>query len=510
MKILTAAQVREADQATIQNEPISSLDLMERAATVCFHWLIQQEEIKLKKSGEPGCIRVFCGMGNNGGDGLVIARLLHQDQYPVEVYTAHFSDHPSEDFQANIERLSEVNLDVHEIRGEKDFPSIEPGDVLIDALFGSGLSRSVEGFTARLIDHLNEAPGGLRIAIDIPSGLFSEQNEDLHKRAIFRAHVTLSLELPKLSFMFPESHPFIGTVEIIPIGLDPYFLAQVPSLYALVNRNLVASMLPERPKFSHKGTFGHALLIAGSYGKMGAAVLATHAALRSGAGLLTVRAPACGYNILQSSCPEAMVDADEEERFLSERVSLKDYSAIGVGPGLGQDQKTEIVLKLLIQDAQVPLVFDADAINILAENKTWLEFLPKGCIFTPHPGEFKRLVGPWISDAERLEKQQQFARKYGAVVVLKGAQTSIASPDGRVWFNGNGNPGMAKGGSGDVLTGLMTGLLAQGMDPLAAAISGVYLHGLAGDFAAEKWGQEAMTAGSITEHLGLAFGFLKD
>lgn len=503
LKILTVEQVRQADAYTIAHEPIASLDLMERAATQCFKWIH-----KKKPAGKT--IKVFCGTGNNGGDGLVIARLLAQKDYKVEIYIIRFSDKCSDDFSVNLHRLQEIrSVQVSEIHQDDTLPEIDPHDLVIDAIFGSGLTKPVQGFAAKIIDYIN-ASGAVVVAIDTPSGMFADSVPDPKAGSIIQADYTLTFQLPKLSFLFAESEPFVGEWEVLPIGLHEGFMASADTGYFLTEPADVASLLKARRRFSHKGTYGHALLIAGSYGKIGAAVLAAMAALRSGVGLLTVHLPVKGCEIIQTAFPEAMVSLDEDPEIFS---GLKDsgmFSAIGIGPGIGMDSKTQIGLKLLIQSIQQPIIFDADAINILGENKTWLSFLPAGSILTPHPKEFERLAGKSSDSLERLAMQQAFSKKYNVFVILKGAFTSITSPDGKCFFNPTGNPGMATAGSGDVLTGILLGLLAQGYSPLSASLLGTYIHGLAGDLAAKKLGYESLIAGDIIANLGKAFRTLYD
>jgi len=499
MKILNAEQVGASDAYTITHEPIASIDLMERAAAVCTHWITGHFTNEVM-------VKVVCGLGNNGGDGLAIARLLHDKGYRTEVFIAPWFAKPSADFTVNRHRIEDIPvLKVKELSSPDDI-SIDNAHptIIIDAILGSGLSKPVEGELAELIQRINTFHCPI-IAIDIPSGLMMEDNTEANHKNIVNATVTLSLELPKLSFMFAENSQHVGDFYILPIGIDKQFIAEQKTSNYFVMRDKVVGMIQPRPKFSHKGNYGHALLVAGSYGKIGAAVLGAKACLRSGAGLLTVHVPKCGYTVLQADVPEAMVSADEEEREFSGIKDISMYNAIGVGPGIGTDKQTQNAFKLLIQQTHVPLVIDADAINILAENKTWLAFLPKNSILTPHPGEFARLAGKTSTGYDAYTLQKEFAVKHGVYVVLKGAHTAIATPEGDVYFNSTGNPGMATAGSGDTLTGIITGLLAQGHSPKEAAILGVYLHGLAGDIALHEIGSNSIIAEDITNCLGKAF-----
>ena len=487
MKILTTAQVRQADQYTIQHEPISSVDLMERAATQVFDWLLTH--VKHER-----LISIFCGMGNNGGDGLVVARLLHQAGMRPKVYMVRYSEKMSPDCEANFQRLqAETEVPVKDVCAEVDFPVLEPDGIVIDALFGSGLNRPIEGLAAELIEHLNRQQA-FRIAIDIASGLFADSPSP--KGAIFKPDYTLTFQTPKLAFLMPENDVFTGQLEILDIRLHPQFLLEVTTDNFLIEKKMIVEMLHRRTKFSHKGTYGHALLIAGSEGKTGAAILGAKSCLRTGVGLLSVKLPQSAWTPLQAALPEAMISTEDK---------LDAFNAIGVGPGLGKAEETQRAVKCLIQDCKVPMVMDADALNILSENKTWLAFLPPKTILTPHPKEFERLFGKTQTSFERLELQREMAVKYGIIIVLKGANTATALPNGTVFFNPTGNPGMATAGSGDVLTGMILSLLAQRYTPEEAAVLGVYLHGSAGDIAAKSISQEAMIASDITENIGKAY-----
>lgn len=462
MKILSIDKVRQADQYTIQHEPISSEGLMERAAGQVFEWLMAH----LQKDNN---VKIFCGSGNNGGDGLVVARRLSEVGVSNQVYKVR-------DFQS-----------------EADFPPIEENDIIVDALFGSGLNRPVEGLAAELIHYLN-AQQAIRISIDIASGLFADSPSP--DAAIFKPDYTLTFQMPKLAFLIPENDPYVGQLVVLDIQLHPQYLLEVETNNFLVDSEMIKPIIHRRPKYSHKGTYGHALLVAGSEGKTGAAILGAKSCLRTGAGLLSVKLPQSAWTPLQASLPEAMIHTDDK---------LDAFNAIGVGPGLGTSEEAQRLVRHLIQDAKVPLVMDADALNILSENKTWLSFLPAKTILTPHPKEFERLFGKTSNSFERLALQREMAVKRGIIIVLKGAHTSVAMPNGAVFFNSTGNPGMATAGSGDVLTGMILSLLAQRYTPEEAAVLGVYLHGLAGDLAASEIGQEALIASDITEHIGNAY-----
>ena len=466
MKILSIDKIREADRYTIEHEPISSEGLMERAAGQVFEWLMAH----IKKENK---VKVFCGYGNNGGDGMVVARRLTKAGIPNQVYM------------------------LPDLHSALDFPTFDDDEIIIDALFGSGLNRPVEGGAAELINYLNQQ-NAIRISIDIASGLFADTPSPA--AAIFKPDYTLTFQMPKLAFMMPENDPYVGQLEILDIQLHPQFLLQVETNNFLVDNELIKPIIHRRTKFSHKGTYGHALMVAGSEGKTGAAILGAKSCLRTGVGLLSVKLPQSAWTPLQTALPEAMIQVDDK---------LEAFSAIGVGPGLGKDEDAQRMVRHLIQDAKVPLVMDADALNILSENPTWLSFLPPKTILTPHPKEFERLFGKTSNSFERLELQREMAVKHNVIIVLKGANTATAMPNGTVFFNSTGNPGMATAGSGDVLTGMILSLLAQRYSSEEAAVLGVYLHGLAGDLAAEKMGQEAVIASDITNHIGNAYLSLK-
>ncbi|MCB0756399.1 MAG: NAD(P)H-hydrate dehydratase [Flavobacteriales bacterium] len=498
MKVLTAQQIRELDRFTIENEPISSVDLMERAATYGFYamdGLVEHFSSSLV---------YVCGKGNNGGDGLVMARLDVEEGWDVTVIVLEHMEEGSADFAKNLYRLSdETDVEVVHVRSMKEFPEIDPDAVIIDAILGTGLSRPLEGLLADAVHHINSLENHV-VSIDIPTGLFAEDNANNNLERVIRADNTITFHCPKLSFLIPETGNLVGDFKVVDIGLMAKEMNPV-SPYEYVDGEELKKFHRQRPKFSHKGTFGHALLLAGSKGKMGAAQLATKACLRSGVGLVTAHLPSCGMDIMQVGVPEVMCSADSNENLLTELPKLEGFSAIGIGPGIGTDKDTANVLKRLLQDAKVKLVIDADGLNILSENRTWLSFLPKGTILTPHPKEFERLAGKWENSFERLKLQQEFSAKYGAVVVFKGAHTTTTTPAGQTFFNSTGNAGMATAGSGDVLTGIILGLLAQGYAPEIAAVMGVWLHGAAGDAALASQTSEALIASDIISNLNSAF-----
>jgi NAD(P)H-hydrate epimerase len=496
-KVFTVDKIRLADQYTIENEPIKSIELMERAANACVNWLIERIE-------KNNSFAVFCGPGNNGGDGLAIARLLYEYGFESRVFYLE-SERYSEDFSMNKNRLKDYKeISVSSINNDLELAEIYENEIIIDALFGSGLSKPLEGIAAKTIKYLNQI-NCMKIAIDIPSGLFADKTSRSFKSEIFQADYTLSFQFPKLAFFMPENDTFVGNWQVLDIGLSAEFIQKTETPFYLIESKSASELIRKRPKFAHKGSFGHGLLIAGSTGKIGAAVLAGKSALRTGAGLITVHHPKSGLTIIPIAVPELMSSIDENENVYSKNPTLFNYNAIAIGPGLGTSKESQNALKLLIQESAVPLVIDADALNILSENKTWLSFFPKNSILTPHIKEFERLAGKAKNDFDRLDKQISFSKKYQVYIVLKGAHTSISTPDGKVFFNTSGNPGMATGGSGDVLTGILLGLKAQNYTSLHAAIFGVFLHGLAGDFAADNKGEASLMAGDIIDSISEAY-----
>ena len=500
MKVLNAEQIRQLDAYTIAHEPIASIDLMERAALAFVHWFTTHF------SPESGPVVIACGTGNNGGDGLAIARLLHQRFYSVKALVFPISPSPTPDFQTNLERLKALGaVPLLHLETGAPFPNIPEQAILIDGIFGSGLNRPVEGYWAGLIAHLSGHPGR-KIAIDVPSGLFADRPST---GTVFRANYTLSFELPKLAFFIPENHRNVGQWIVRSIGLDPGFIHGLESPFQFVSHTLIRPLLKERHTFDHKGTFGHALLVMGSYGKAGAAILAAQACLRTGCGLVTVHVPKTAYPIIQVAFPEAMVSVDQHEFIFTEHGKLGLYKAIGIGCGIGVNRLTADAFLELLQHAEVPLLIDADGLNILSENPGFWKYVPPGAVLTPHPREFDRLFGPSANGFERLERLRKQAREKEVYIVLKGAWSAIACPDGSCYFNSTGNPGMGTGGSGDVLSGMVTSLLAQGYAPRDAALLGVYLHGLAGDLAAVECQQEALLAGDIVRYIGKAFKSLR-
>ncbi len=502
MKIFNTRDIKEIDKLTIENEPVSSVDLMERAAMGCADW------IKIHYSKVQPFI-IFTGPGNNGGDGWAIARILTNYGFSaVSVYHLDISPVLSPDTETNRDRLiRQGKVVIKNISGTVDLPVLQSDNVLIDALFGSGLSRPLEGLTAELIAHLNSS-GCPIISIDLPSGLMGEENHP--GNIIIKAQTTLTFQFPKRSFFYAENNRYTGTWHVINIGLHPLAIREKHSEFQYITLDDMAGIIPNRARFSHKGLFGHALLIAGCYGMTGAAILAARSCLRSGTGLLTTHLPGKCYEIAQTAVPESIFSIDKHAEVFSGITNISKYSAVGVGPGLGTSNESTSGLLTLLKSCSIPLVLDADALNILSAHPEYLAQLPENTILTPHPGEFDRLFGKSDDGMKRNRLQIQKSKELKVIIILKGAFSSITLPDGTCCFNSTGNPGMATGGSGDVLTGVILSFLSQRFTPANAAITGTFIHGLAGDLAAEEKGQQSLIASDIIENLSLAFKKIRE
>ena len=499
MKIFTHSQIQELDKFTINHEPIKSIDLMERAARA-----ITQAITERWMNDVP--VVVFAGPGNNGGDALAVARMLAELGYQVQTFLFNISGHLSADCAENKDRLisKKGNSLLTEVTQEFDPPRLEEGMLVIDGLFGSGLNKPLAGGFASLVKYINSSPA-MVVSIDVPSGLMTEDNTYNVRANIVRADLTLTLQQKKLSFLFSENQQFVGELQILDIQLSKEGIDKMEVQYTCIEESDICEMMRPRNAFAHKGQMGHALIVGGSYGMAGAAVLASRACLRSGAGKVTVHTPKRNAPIIQVSVPEAVLHLDREETLFSETVATEDFQALGIGPGLGKAEQTCIAMISQVRRAQCPVVIDADALNILAARHAWMQQLPKGTILTPHPKELDRMEGQSIDSYERLSKARQLAEKIQGYVILKGHYTAICMPDGHVAFNTTGNAGMATAGSGDVLTGIITGLLARGYKQREACMIGVYLHGLAGDIAASELGEESLIASDIIQYLPKAF-----
>ena len=485
MKVFSAEQIRALDKYTIENEPISSIDLMERASRA---FVDRFSEIYDKDWN----VYVFCGTGNNGGDGLAISMMLHQLMYDVQVFVIGETENGSSDFKINLQRINAQ----HSFKNPKALDEIlisrNEKTVVIDALFGSGLNRKIEGFVAEVINKINDFHV---VSVDIASGLFADKYTE--KGAIIKPKRTISFQSPKLAFFQPENAEFIGIWEAVDIGLSKEYISKEKTGYFYTKQEDIFPL--ERASFSHKGTFGHAYLVAGSYGMMGAAVLATKACLRSGVGKITTHIPKNCVDIIQIAVPEAIVEVNLDEDYLSGIWDLENYEAVSIGPGIGI-QNTFGFKTFLEKAVNNKLIIDADGITILGQLPELLTLLPENTILTPHPKEFKSLINrDWKNDFEKLELLSNFAVSNKVIICLKGKNTAVALPNGEIHFNSTGNSGMATAGSGDVLTGIILGFLSQGYSPDQAAIQGVFEHGLAGDRAAKARSERAMIASDIID-----------
>lgn len=503
MKIFPTTKIKELDAYTIEHEPVASIELMERASQALTKEITERWNIDTP-------FTIFAGPGNNGGDALAVSRLLSEQGYKVSVYLFNTKGKLSPDCEINKERLSRMpEVEFNEVTTQFVPPVLTEEHVIVDGLFGSGLSKPLSGGFAAVVKYINASPAEV-IAIDIPSGLMGEDNTYNVQLCIIRAHLTLSLQLPKLAFLFAENAAFVGEWKLLDIGLSEEAIEEMDTDYHLLENEDMPYLLKPRSKFAHKGNLGRALLIAGSQGMAGASILAARACLRSGVGLLTVHVPFCNNSIVQTSVPEAMTQLDISELCFASPADTDDYQAVGIGPGLGKSGETEAALLEQIETCLSPMVVDADALNLLGEHRSYIRRLPKGSILTPHPKELERLVGKCQNSYERLVKTCELAKTAGVHIILKGAYSVIVTPAGKCYFNPTGNPGMATGGSGDVLTGVVLALLAQGYDAETAACLATYVHGLAGDIACKKQGMIGMTAGDIVACLPLAWRMLND
>lgn len=505
MKIFTGAQIHELDKYTIEHEPIKSIDLMERAARALTRAIAETWSTSVR-------VVVFAGPGNNGGDALAVARMLAEQRYSVSVFLFNISGKLSEDCKINKQRAADCRQikNLTEVTSEFDPPTLDTNTLVIDGLFGSGLNKPLAGGFASLVKYVNQSAATV-VSIDVPSGLMTEDNTYNVRSNIIQADVTLTLQNRKLAFLFAENQKFIGKLRVLDIRLSQEGMAKLNTPFNILEETDLRPRLLKRPEHAHKGDMGNALIIAGSYGMAGAAVLATRSCLRSGVGKVTICTPRRNNDIMQISVPEAVMRVDKDECFFSEAIDTTDFDAVGIGPGLGRQESSAIAFITQIRRCQAPIVIDADGINILASHRAWFQQLPKGIILTPHPKEFDRLAGNNFSDSyERLNNARDMAEHLQAYIIIKGHHSALCFPDGNITFNSTGNAGMATAGSGDVLTGIITALLARGYNRADACALGMYVHGLAGDLAAREVGQESLVASDIIRFLPQAFRRLED
>jgi len=499
MKIFSAEQIKQIDEFTISNEPISSIDLMERAAMAC-----TKRIMKLVNMDDE--LLIFCGKGNNGGDGFAIARLLLERGFNCNAFVINYTDKLSADAEINFNKLKETfSTKISEINSLEDLKEkiTHRNYIVIDALLGIGVNKPIDGILKETVNFIN-ANFNRVISIDIPSGLFPDESSK-ENECIIHSSLTLTFQFPKLAFLFTENKNYVPEFEVLDIGLSVEAInAQFTTFYYLTKQD-VSSFIKPRNKFSHKGEFGHALLLAGSKGKSGAALISAKACLRSGAGLLTLHSNKSTTDALLQHLPEAMSVEDANNQYITEVEKPENYNAIGFGPGAGTQEETQIVLKKLLQYYTGKLIIDADGLNILSENKTWMEFLPAETILTPHPKEFERLAGKQDNDFERIKTLKHLSLKHNCIFILKGAHSAVAFPDGSVFFNSSGNAALAKGGSGDALTGIILGLLARGYSAPKAALMGMFIHGYAADLCVKKKSKESILINDVIEQLPKAF-----
>ncbi|WP_299886543.1 NAD(P)H-hydrate dehydratase [uncultured Lacinutrix sp.] len=499
MKIFSKEQIYAGDKLTAEKQNISSTDLMERAGTQIFNWL------HMRMQGAQVPIHVFCGIGNNGGDGLVVARHLITHGYNVKTYVINCSDKRSKDFLINYDRIKNVTKEWPTLLScAEDFSEIliDEKDIIVDAIFGIGINRPVDDWVKALFNHFRITKA-FTLSIDVPSGLYTDRVVD-DPEAVVNAGYTLSFQTPKLVFFLPETAKYTVQWEVLDIGIDPEYLFTTPTEADLIGKNEVLPIYKPREKYSHKGTYGHSLIIGGSYGKIGAVTLASRAALAVGAGKVTAYVPKCGYTALQASFPEAMVITDTDEDKITKIDFDIEPTVIGLGVGIGTNTKTVSALEDFLKTNITPLVIDADGLNILGKKKALLKLLPEQTVLTPHPNELERLIGKWKDDFDKLKKTKALAKKYNLIIVIKGANSIVVTAE-KLYVNTTGNPGLATAGTGDVLTGMITGLISQGYEAIAATIFAVYLHGKSADLLIEDFGYQSLIASHVIEGIGEAY-----
>ncbi|MDE6514386.1 MAG: NAD(P)H-hydrate dehydratase [Muribaculaceae bacterium] len=499
MKIFSSDQVREIDRKTIENEGVSTLQLIERVA----EGVAVEVVSRLKANSR---IAIFAGSGNNGADALMAALMLYEQGYKPEVFL----------FNIGGDKLSQAcadcrdqllgafpDADFTEVIKQFNRPHLDANYIVVDGLFGIGLREALTGGFRELTKFISDS-GATVISIDVPSGLFADWNPNAVARNMVHATVTLGVQFPHLAFFFAENAPIVGEWKTIDIGLSAKEIRRTQAAFYMIERADIKRLLRPRPAFSSKADFGSALLVSGSYGMMGAAILAARGCLRAGAGKVTVFSPRCGYEAVQSAVPEAMFAACNSDLTIGEIHASHPYSAIAVGPGIGTSEATTSALEKFLTLHDRPVVLDADALNCIARRQTLLHHVPVHSVLTPHAGEFDRIFGQQANSEARLVKAIEVARMHNIIIVLKGHYTAIVRPDGLVYFNSSGTPALATAGSGDVLTGVIASFMAQGYSPEVASLLGVFIHGLAGELAAETEGTYGVTASDIAANIGRA------
>jgi len=497
MKLFTASDIKKIDRETIEQEGIESIDLMERAASavafeIMSRWIPSQR------------ILILAGHGNNGGDALAVARLLIDQGYHPLVFLVNTQGQLSPDCAVNRQRLVDSGYEhFNEITRMLNLPVLSKSDVVVDGLFGNGLSAAIPRGYAALAKTIYES-GAYVVSIDLPSGLFPEFNRNTLRSNVMHANLTLTFQFPRLAFFFSENAECVGNWKVLDIGLSQEAIRNTPSSCYLIDEAGVKDALRPRNPFSDKNDYGRIYMAAGSLGMSGAAILAAKAAMRSGAGLVSVHTPSCCYIPLQTAVPEAVVRQDSDNCHISEILPDKRFDAVVIGPGISTHKLTADAVEMFLRQSARPVVLDADALNCIAERRSLINNIPPNSIITPHAKEFDRLFGDFFSDEERFHRAMDMAKFLKIVIVLKGHYTFIFRPDGVVFVNGNGNPGMATAGSGDVLTGIIAALIAQKFRPDVAASLGTFIHGRAGSLAAKRYGEYGMTASDMADCIGLA------
>lgn len=498
LPLLTAQQIREADAYTITNEPISSINLMERASKAFVGWFVNH----FPDRGQQ--IAVYCGTGNNGGDGLAIARMLYNHKYlNLDVKIARYSEKTTPDFDINLSRVMNMGLDVRDLKSNAAF-STEEASIIIDAVLGSGINKPLDGDYKRLANFINNLHKTV-VAVDVPTGFYIS-GEMPENASVIRADLAITFQQPKINFLLPESAPHIKCWEAVSIGLDEEFIQSLQSPYLFLEEKDIRGMLKPRHRFSNKGTYGHALIIAGQAKTMGAALLSSAGCAYAGAGLTTACVPESGLTALNTYQPEVMAIVRQENELPN--IEWDKFDTIGVGPGLGKDEDALKLLTEALENFKKPMVIDADALNLLAANPTLWDSVPSGSIFTPHMKEFDRLFGDHVNWWQRLQSAIKNAQKRNINIILKNDYTIVATPDGKAYFNSTSNPAMATGGMGDVLTGIITSLVAQNYSPANACIIGVYIHGKAGDELATPNRMNVIMPGKLAQQLPLTMAKL--
>jgi len=507
MKILTSAQMKDIDRTAIETIGIPGIVLMENAGLR----VVRALRTRFPKPEDEEIV-IVAGKGNNGGDGFVVARHLFNSGARPEVLLLAAGEEVKGDAAVNLAVALRLGIPVTEVRSPADWKKVRVkvfhAGVIVDALFGTGLLKPLDGLFALAVEDINRS-AAFKLAVDIPSGLSADTFETIGPSV--KADLTVTLAAPKIAHIFPPASERVGDIVVAPIGIPPFLFDKPELRLELLDEAAVRPFFGKRKKDTHKGSYGHLLIVAGSLGKTGAAALAGKAALRLGAGLVTVATPLAALPAVAKSMAELMTEPLEgtpegtvaREALPRALELVKGKTAVLVGPGLTTHPSTSAFVLGLLPKIKSPVVIDADGLNIVASRPDVLDRLRGRAVLTPHPGEFARLAGRTNAEVvkHRLELAPEFATRHGVTLVLKGYRTLIAAPDGRVFVNPTGNPGMATGGTGDVLAGMIAAQIVQERDILGAVLSAVYAHGLAGDVAADRLGEKSLTAGDIIRFL---------